>query len=65
MNRVRSACIAISIQTSGVPTFGGAKVAIWPEDLVAGNVDVAIVGVPSNVSSGVRDAAWAPMKCVP
>jgi len=45
---------------SGVPTFGGAKVAIWPGDLVAGNVDVAIVGVPSNVSSGVRDAAWAP-----
>lgn len=45
---------------SGVPTFGGAKVAIWPEDLVAGNVDVAIVGVPSNVSSGVRDAGWAP-----
>ena len=46
--------------TSGIPTFGGAKVAIWPEDLVAGNVDVAIVGVPSNVSSGARDAAWAP-----
>ena len=46
--------------TSGVPTFGGAKVAIWPEDLVAGNVDVAIVGVPGNVSSGVRDAARAP-----
>jgi arginase family enzyme len=45
---------------SGVPTFGGAKVAIWPEDLVAGKVDVAIVGVPSNVGSGVRDAAWAP-----
>ena len=46
--------------TSGVPTFGGAKVAIWPEDLTAGNVDVAIVGVPSNVGSGVRDAGWAP-----
>ncbi|MGB5491278.1 MAG: arginase family protein [Woeseiaceae bacterium] len=45
---------------SGVPTFGGAKVAIWPEDLVAGDVDVAIVGVPSNMSSGVRDARWAP-----
>ena len=45
---------------SGVPTFGGAKVAIWPEDLLAGNVDVAIVGVPSNMSSGQRDAAWAP-----
>ena len=46
--------------TSGVPTFGGAKVAIWPEDLVAGKVDVAIVGVPSNMSSGARDAEWAP-----
>ena len=45
---------------SGVPTFGGAKVAIWPEDLVAGNVDIAIVGVPSDMSSGRRDAAWAP-----
>lgn len=45
---------------SGVPTFGGAKVAIWPEDLVAGNVDVAIMGVPSDMSSGQRDAGWAP-----
>ena len=45
---------------SGVPTFGGAKVAIWPEDLVAGKVDVAIMGVPSDMSSGQRDAAWAP-----
>jgi arginase family enzyme len=45
---------------SGVPTFGGAKVAIWPEDLVAGDVDVAIVGVPSNASSGRRDSANGP-----
>ncbi len=45
---------------SGVPTFGGAKVAIWPEDLVAGKVDVAIVGVLSNMSSGRRDAKAAP-----
>lgn len=45
---------------SGVPTFGGADVAIWPEDLVAGNVDVAIVGVPSNASSGRRDAKNGP-----
>lgn len=45
---------------SGVPTFGGAKVAIWPEDLVAGDVDVAIMGVPSDMSSGQRDASWAP-----
>ena len=47
---------------SGVPTFGGAPVAVWPEDLVAGEVDVAIVGVPSNSSSGRRDAIWAPFK---
>lgn len=45
---------------SGVPTFAGAPVAIWPEDLVAGNVDVAIVGVPSNMSSGRRDAGNGP-----
>lgn len=48
------------VPKSGVPTFGGAKVAVWPEDLVAGNVDVAIMGVPSDMSSGNRDAAWAP-----
>ena len=45
---------------SGVPTFGGARLALWPEDLVAGDVDVAIVGVPSNMGSGQRDAGWAP-----
>jgi arginase family enzyme len=45
---------------SGVPTFGGANVAIWPEDLVAGRVDVAIIGVPSNMSSGRRDAGNGP-----
>jgi agmatinase len=45
---------------SGVPTFGGAPVAVWPEDLVAGKVDVAIVGVPSNMSSGRRDAENGP-----
>lgn len=45
---------------SGVPTFGGANVAIWPEDLVAGKVDVAIVGIPSNMSSGRRDARNGP-----
>lgn len=45
---------------SGVPTFGGAKVAIWQEDLVAGKVDVAIIGVPSNMGSGRRDARAGP-----
>jgi len=46
--------------TSGVPTFAGAKVAIWPEDLVAGKVDIAIIGIPSNASSGRRDARHGP-----
>jgi len=46
--------------TSGVPTFAGAKVAIYAEDLIAGNVDVAIIGVPSNASSGRRDAGHGP-----
>lgn len=46
--------------TSGVPTFGGARVAVWPEDLTTGKVDVAIIGVPSNNSSGRRDAGMAP-----
>ena len=45
---------------SGIPTFAGASVAIWPEDLVAGEVDVAIIGVPSNASSGRRDAGNGP-----
>lgn len=45
---------------SGIPTFGGAKVAIFAEDLVAGKVDVAIIGVQSNMSSGRRDASFGP-----
>ena len=45
---------------SGVPTFGGAPVAVWPEDLAAGKVDVAIIGVPSNMGSGRRDTGRAP-----
>ena len=45
---------------SGIPTFGDGRVAIWPEDLEAGEVDVAIIGMPSNMGSGRRDAAFAP-----
>ncbi|WP_445616120.1 arginase family protein [Gilvimarinus sp. DZF01] len=45
---------------SGVPTFAGAPVAIWPEDLVAGKVDVAIVGIPNDMGSGRRNAGAAP-----
>lgn len=45
---------------SGVPTFAGAPVAIYPEDLVAGNVEVAIVGIPNDMSSGRRNANFGP-----
>lgn len=45
---------------SGVPTFAGAPVAIFPEDLVAGEVDVAIIGVPNDMGSGRRNAEHGP-----
>lgn len=40
----------------GPPTFGGFPVALSKEDLVAGEVDVAIVGAPLNMGSGWRDS---------
>ncbi len=45
---------------SGVPTFAGAMVAKYPEDLVAGEVDVAIIGVPNDMGSGRRNAEAGP-----
>lgn len=45
---------------SGVPTFAGAKVAIFPEDLMAGGVDVAIIGIPNDMGSGRRNAKHGP-----
>ena len=40
----------------GPPTFGGYPLALTPEDLIAGEVDVAIVGAPLNMGSGWRDS---------
>jgi len=40
----------------GPPTFGGHPLALTPEDLIAGEVDVAIVGAPLNMGSGWRDS---------
>ncbi|MEM1230109.1 MAG: agmatinase family protein [Pseudomonadota bacterium] len=40
----------------GPPTFGGLPLALTPEDLEAGEVDVAIVGAPLNMGSGWRDS---------
>lgn len=47
-------------QRAGVPTFADAPVALRKEDLVAGKVEVAFVGVPLDLSSGWRDAKHAP-----
>lgn len=44
----------------GIPTFAGAPVAVFPEDLVAGKVDIAIAGVPQSLSSGTRDSDNGP-----
>ncbi len=44
----------------GIPTFAGAPVAVTPEDLLVGNVEVAFTGIPQSLSSGNRDARNAP-----
>ena len=40
----------------GPPTFGGLPLALTQEDLIAGEVDVAILGAPLNMGSGWRDS---------
>ena len=40
----------------GPPTFGNLPLALTKEDLVAGEVDVAILGAPLNMGSGWRDS---------
>jgi len=45
----------------GIPTFAGAPIALTSEDLVAGDVDIAIVGVALNMGSGWRGAEHGPM----
>lgn len=45
---------------TGIPTFANAPVAVRKEDLVAGKVEVAFVGVPLDMSSGYRDSKHAP-----
>lgn len=44
----------------GIPTFLNLPVAITPEDLVAGEIEVAIMGVPLDTGSGMRGAAFGP-----
>lgn len=44
----------------GIPTFLNMPVAITPQDLVAGEVEVAIMGVPLDTGTGFRGAAYGP-----
>ena len=45
----------------GIPTFFKLPVALTPKDLVAGNVEVAIIGAYTDMGGGGRGAAWGPM----
>jgi len=45
---------------SGIRTFGGFPVAVYPDDLVAGQVDVAIVGAPLDMGSYMRGQKFGP-----
>ena len=44
----------------GIPTFFRLPIALTPEDLKAGNVDVAIFGAYTDMGAGSRGAAWGP-----
>lgn len=46
---------------SGIATFGGFPVALYPEDLIAGEVEVAIVGAPLDMGSYHRGQKFGPM----
>lgn len=44
----------------GIPTFFRAPIAHTPDDLKAGKVDVAFLGAPLDMGSGMRGAGWGP-----
>jgi len=44
----------------GIPTFFKLPIALTPEDLEAGDVDVAIFGAHTDMGGGYRGAAWGP-----
>jgi agmatinase len=45
----------------GIPTFFRAPVALCPQDLEAGDVDIAIIGAPVDTSTGMRGTGFGPM----
>ena len=50
-----------SVGQGGIPTFMRWPVALTPEDLKAGEVDVAVIGAPLNLGTGMRGAEFGPM----
>ncbi len=44
----------------GIPTFFRSPVAICPQDLVAGDVDIAIMGAPVDLGIGMRGTGFGP-----
>ena len=44
----------------GIPTFFKLPIALTPEDLMAGDVDIAIIGAHTDMGGGYRGAAWGP-----
>ncbi|WP_433471658.1 agmatinase [Saccharomonospora azurea] len=44
----------------GIPTFMSLPICLTPEDLRAGDVDVAVLGAPVDTSTGHRGAAFGP-----
>ncbi len=45
---------------TGIKTFANAPLAIYPDDLIAGDVDVAIVGAPLDMGSYYRGQKFGP-----
>jgi arginase family enzyme len=45
---------------AGIPTFFKLPIALTPEDLKAGDVDIAIIGAYTDMGGGGRGAAWGP-----
>ena len=45
---------------AGIPTFFKLPIALTPEDLKAGDVDVAIIGAHTDMGGGYRGAALGP-----
>ena len=50
-----------SVAPGGIPTFMRWPVCLTPEDLIAGEVDVAVIGAPLDLSIGQRGTSFGPL----